>query len=75
MASGPAVIALGETLVEIMRPSPGQPLDRLGAFAGPPASGAPAIFALAAARQGPMEGAPTLAEIETIMQHNGEQRR
>jgi tagatose kinase len=35
-----------------MRPAVGQPLDRTGQFAGPFASGAPAIFAVAAARLG-----------------------
>ena len=46
------IIALGEILVEIMRPTAGQPLDRPGEFCGPFASGAPAIFAIAAARLG-----------------------
>jgi fructokinase len=49
------IVAAGEALVEIMRPRPGVPLDRLGDFAGPFASGAPAIFASVAARL----GAPT----------------
>jgi fructokinase len=49
------ILAAGEALVEIMRPRPGVPLDRTGAFAGPFASGAPAIFASVAARL----GAPT----------------
>lgn len=70
-----AVIALGEALVEVMRPGAGQPLDRPGTFVGPLASGAPAIFAVAAARLGPMEGAPTLAAVEAIRQQHGEQRR
>jgi sugar/nucleoside kinase (ribokinase family) len=48
----PAVITLGELLVEIMRPGVDQPLDETGAFLGPFASGAPAIFAVAAARLG-----------------------
>jgi sugar/nucleoside kinase (ribokinase family) len=48
----PEVIAIGEALVEIMRPSAGVPLDQTGAFQGPFASGAPAIFAVAAARIG-----------------------
>jgi len=48
----PDILALGEILVEIMRPSAGQPLDRPGEFRGPFASGAPAIFAVAAARLG-----------------------
>ncbi len=46
------IITLGEILVEIMRPSAGQPLDAPGDFRGPFASGAPAIFAVAAARLG-----------------------
>ena len=46
------VITLGEILVEIMRPASGQPLDHPGEFRGPFASGAPAIFAVAAARLG-----------------------
>ena len=46
------VITIGETLVEIIRPSAGQPLDFTGEFHGPFASGAPAIFAVAAARLG-----------------------
>ncbi len=46
------VVTVGEALVEIMRPSPDQPLDRPGLFHGPFASGAPAIFAVAAARLG-----------------------
>ena len=46
------IISMGEILVEIMRPSAGQPLDQPGEFHGPFASGAPAIFAVAAARLG-----------------------
>ena len=46
------IITLGEILVEIMRPNVGQPLDQLGEFRGPFPSGAPAIFAVAAARLG-----------------------
>jgi sugar/nucleoside kinase (ribokinase family) len=46
------IITLGEILVEIMRPEAGQPLDRPGEFRGPFASGAPAIFVVAAARLG-----------------------
>jgi sugar/nucleoside kinase (ribokinase family) len=46
------VITIGEALVEIMRPSAGQPLNYTGEFQGPFASGAPAIFAVAAARLG-----------------------
>ena len=45
-------ITLGEILVEIMRPDVGQPLDQPGEFHGPFPSGAPAIFAVAAARLG-----------------------
>jgi sugar/nucleoside kinase (ribokinase family) len=52
MDTGPDVIALGEALVEIMRPGLDQPLDEAGTFAGPFPSGAPAIFASAAARLG-----------------------
>ncbi|NLF66347.1 MAG: sugar kinase [Chloroflexi bacterium] len=51
-AGASAVIALGEALVEVMRPGAGQPLDQPGTFVGPLASGAPAIFAVAAARLG-----------------------
>lgn len=46
------IVTLGEILVEIMRPVAGQPLDQSGEFQGPFASGAPAIFAVAAARLG-----------------------
>jgi sugar/nucleoside kinase (ribokinase family) len=46
------VITVGEALVEIMRPGQDQPLDRPGLFHGPFASGAPAIFAVAASRLG-----------------------
>jgi sugar/nucleoside kinase (ribokinase family) len=48
----PKIIAIGEALVEIMRPDKGTPLDQAGLFEGPYASGAPAIFAVAAARLG-----------------------
>jgi sugar/nucleoside kinase (ribokinase family) len=48
----PDVISMGEILVEIMRPTAGQPLDAPGEFRGPFASGAPAIFAVAASRLG-----------------------
>jgi sugar/nucleoside kinase (ribokinase family) len=47
-----AMIVIGEALVEVMRPSAGSPLDQEGSFSGPFASGAPAIFAVAAARLG-----------------------
>jgi len=46
------IITLGEILVEIMRPTSGQPLNRPGEFRGPFPSGAPAIIAVAAARLG-----------------------
>ncbi len=48
----PEIITVGEVLVEIMRPAVEQPLDRVGTFNGPFPSGAPAIFAVAAARLG-----------------------
>ena len=51
-----AVITVGEALVEIMRPDRDQPLDEPGFFHGPFASGAPAIFAVAAARLGMSAG-------------------
>jgi len=46
------VLSIGEALVEIMRPGTGAPMDQAGTFEGPFASGAPAIFAVAAARLG-----------------------
>ena len=46
------ILAMGEALVEVMRSSIGTPLDQEGSFAGPFASGAPAIYAVAAARLG-----------------------
>ncbi len=46
------LVTLGELLVEIMATELGQPFDRAGTFAGPYPSGAPAIFADQAARQG-----------------------
>jgi sugar/nucleoside kinase (ribokinase family) len=46
------VLAMGEVLVEILRPAPDQPLDTPGTFLGPFLSGAPAIFAVACARLG-----------------------
>jgi sugar/nucleoside kinase (ribokinase family) len=46
------IVVVGEALVEVMRPSVGISLDQEGTFAGPFASGAPAIFAVAAARLG-----------------------
>jgi sugar/nucleoside kinase (ribokinase family) len=48
----PRVIALGEVLVEVVRPEVGSRLDAPGLFAGPYMSGAPAIFAGACARLG-----------------------
>ncbi len=48
----PDIIAIGEVLVEIMRPEAGQSLDHPGTFKGPYPSGAPAIFAVAASRLG-----------------------
>jgi hypothetical protein len=44
----PHIVSVGEVLVEIMRPGVGQPLDQAGDFRGPFASGAPAIFTVAA---------------------------
>ena len=52
----PEIIAIGEALVEIMRPTAGAPLDQSGSFQGPFASGAPAIFAVAASRLGAQVG-------------------
>ncbi|NPV07932.1 MAG: sugar kinase [Anaerolineae bacterium] len=52
----PEIIAIGEALVEIMRPERDLPLDRAGPFVGPFPSGAPAIFADAAARLGARTG-------------------
>jgi len=46
------IIALGEALVEVMRTKVDDPLDRTSTFVGPFPSGAPAIFADAAARLG-----------------------
>jgi sugar/nucleoside kinase (ribokinase family) len=46
------IIALGEALVEVMRTRVDDPLDRASEFVGPFPSGAPAIFADAAARLG-----------------------
>jgi len=46
------VLALGELLVEVMRPERGVGLGVPGTFRGPFPSGAPAIFAWAAARLG-----------------------
>jgi len=52
----PEIIAVGEALVEIMRTERDVPLDRPGPLAGPYPSGAPAIFASAAARLGASVG-------------------
>jgi len=50
------VLAAGEMIVEVMRPTVGQPLDVVGEFRGPYPSGAPAIFADASARIGTRTG-------------------
>jgi sugar/nucleoside kinase (ribokinase family) len=50
--AGVEVAAVGELLVEVMRAAVGVPLSRPGEFLGPYPSGAPAIFADAAARLG-----------------------
>jgi sugar/nucleoside kinase (ribokinase family)/tagatose-1,6-bisphosphate aldolase non-catalytic subunit AgaZ/GatZ len=50
------VLAAGELIVEIMRPSVDMPLDTTGRFMGPFPSGAPAIFADASARIGKKTG-------------------
>lgn len=52
----PQMIAIGEALVEVMRTERDVPLDRLGGLSGPFPSGAPAIFASAAARLGASVG-------------------
>lgn len=49
---GSVIVTLGEPLVEVMRPEVGTALDQPGTFRGPFASGAPAIFAWAAASLG-----------------------
>lgn len=49
---GTVIVSVGELLVEVMRPDVGTPLDAPGTFRGPFASGAPAIFAWAAASLG-----------------------
>ena len=46
------LLVVGEAIVEIMRPRPDLPLDETSDFLGPYPSGAPAIFASVAARQG-----------------------
>lgn len=50
------IVTAGEALVEIMRTERDRPLDQPGTFAGPYPSGAPAIFADAAARLGAATG-------------------
>lgn len=52
----PAFIAIGETIVEVMRDTVGVGLDVLGAFVGPYPSGGPAIFADSAAKLGMATG-------------------
>lgn len=47
-----AIVSIGEALVEVMRTTRDCPLDRPGGLVGPFPSGAPAIFASAAARLG-----------------------
>ncbi|MEA3406870.1 MAG: sugar kinase [Chloroflexota bacterium] len=51
-----SIVTVGEALVEIMRPERDVPLNRPGPFSGPYPSGAPAIFAGAAARLGASVG-------------------
>ena len=46
------ILTIGEALVEVMRTGIDQPLDEPGPFVGPYPSGAPFIFAVAAARLG-----------------------
>ena len=46
------IMTMGEIIVEIMRSSIDQPLDRPGIFKGPYPSGAPAIFIDTVARLG-----------------------
>lgn len=50
------IITVGEALVEVMRSKRDAPLDRPSEFVGPYPSGAPAIFASAAARLGASVG-------------------
>jgi sugar/nucleoside kinase (ribokinase family) len=50
------VVSMGELLVEIMRERTDEPLGVKGTFAGPFASGAPAIFIDAVARLGVSSG-------------------
>lgn len=51
-----SIVTVGEALVEIMRTERDTPLNRPGPFSGPYPSGAPAIFAGAAARLGASVG-------------------
>jgi sugar/nucleoside kinase (ribokinase family) len=51
-----SIVTVGEALVEIMRTERDAPLNRPGPFSGPYPSGAPAIFADAAARLGASVG-------------------
>ncbi len=51
-----AIVSIGEALVEVMRTERDCPLDRPGGLMGPFPSGAPAIFASAAARLGATVG-------------------
>jgi len=52
----PTIVTIGEALVEVMRTERDRPLDRPGPLSGPYPSGAPAIFASAAARLGARAG-------------------
>lgn len=52
----PALLSLGELLVEVMREDVGVPLSTPGRFVGPYASGAPAIFAHTTAQLGASVG-------------------
>ncbi|MCD6518869.1 MAG: sugar kinase [Anaerolineae bacterium] len=52
----PEIVTVGEALVEVMRTRRDCPLDKPAEFAGPYPSGAPAIFASAAARLGASVG-------------------
>ena len=59
----PSIVAIGEALVEIMRTAHDRSLDQPAEFVGPFPSGAPAIFASAAARLGASVGlASTLGD-------------
>jgi sugar/nucleoside kinase (ribokinase family) len=51
------LLTFGEALVEVMRTTVGDPLNRPGTFTGPYPSGAPFIFAVQAARLGAQVGA------------------